>query len=176
MFDWLDDVLSLNAARPGPGRASEIDAPRRAALRADRGVERPVPHRVSDDLRPGAPSLLGDERLATLPSAGSIPVDDLLIGSLRYGKARTGMPQSGRMPKELLMARLGRAEILRSVDARVGYSSKSPRGHLEIAEAIAAGLKARGIEADLRRLGEIEGLEGYDIVGVLGGAIFLGAG
>jgi menaquinone-dependent protoporphyrinogen oxidase len=43
----------------------------------------------------------------------------------------------------------------------------------EIAEAIAAGLKARGIEADPRRLGEIEGLEGYDIV-VLGSAIYLG--
>ena len=45
VFDWLDDVLSLNAARPGPDRASESDAPRRADLRAD-DVELPVPHRI----------------------------------------------------------------------------------------------------------------------------------
>jgi menaquinone-dependent protoporphyrinogen oxidase len=43
----------------------------------------------------------------------------------------------------------------------------------EIAEAIAAGLEARGIEADQRPLGEIEGVEEYDII-VLGSAIYLG--
>ena len=45
VFDWLDDVLSPNAARPGPGRASEIDATRGAELRAD-DVELPLPHRI----------------------------------------------------------------------------------------------------------------------------------
>jgi hypothetical protein len=45
VFDWLDDVLSLNAARPGPGRASESNATRRAERRADE-VKLPVPHRI----------------------------------------------------------------------------------------------------------------------------------
>jgi menaquinone-dependent protoporphyrinogen oxidase len=71
------------------------------------------------------------------------------------------------------MVRLGRAEILRSVDACVGHSSEPPPGTWEIAEAIAAGLTARGIEADPRPLGEIEGVEEYDII-VLGSAIYLG--
>jgi menaquinone-dependent protoporphyrinogen oxidase len=71
------------------------------------------------------------------------------------------------MPQNPLIVRLDRAAMPRSVDACVGHSSKPPPGDMGDRR------RARGIEADPRPLGEIQGLEDCDIV-VLGSAIYSG--
>jgi menaquinone-dependent protoporphyrinogen oxidase len=60
------------------------------------------------------------------------------------------------------------------MEAKVLVTAASHHGATEeIAKAIAAGLRERGVDAAARRMGDVSSLDGYDAV-VLGSAVYMG--